>query len=127
MVFNRRRTEYLWLLAALLVSGLAFFFLFRSGSRAVEEKRMTPDPVRISEIVAANLDFPDEEGRLYDWIEVENQTGSVQDLSGWGLSDEAEDVAYTFPQGTMLPPLGCLLVYCDRKAAENGAAPFGIS
>ena len=127
MVFNRRGTEYLWLIAALLISGLALFFLVRGGSAAVEKKLAEPKTVCVSEIMAANDCFPDESGHLYDWVELKNLTGTALDLTGWGLSDTMEDVPFHFPEGTVIPASGYLLVYCDRKTLREDIALFGVS
>ncbi|MBQ3275572.1 MAG: lamin tail domain-containing protein [Oscillospiraceae bacterium] len=127
MVFNRRGTEYLWLIAALLVSGLVFFFIVRDGSRAAEEKNAIPESVRISEIMAANDCFPDEDGHFYDWVELQNLTDAVVDLSGWGLSDTTEEIAFFFPEGAEIMPRDYRLVYCDRKAMQENVARFGVS
>ncbi|MCR5274507.1 MAG: lamin tail domain-containing protein [Clostridiales bacterium] len=127
MVFNRRGTEYFWLAAALLVCGAIFFFIVRSGSRAKAEKDAVPESVCISEVMAANDCFPDDDGHYYDWVELHNLTDAAVDLSGWGLSDTMEEIAFFFPEGASIMPGDHMIVYCDRKTLREDIAHFGVS
>ena len=52
------------------------------------------------------------------------------DISGWGLSDSKKNpYKYTFPENTIIPSKGRLIVFCDKKAVSDKfrIAPFGLS
>ncbi len=73
-------------------------------------------------------------GEYPDWIEVYNPTQAAVDLSGFGLSDDAQKpLKWTFPQGTVLQPGEYLVVYCDGVSDLTGKyegelhAAFGLS
>lgn len=74
------------------------------------------DHVLISEVLF-KLEGDDELG---EWIELYNPTADAVDLSGWHLGDAARardyEGMYAFPQGTILPPGGVLVV-----ARQSGA------
>jgi hypothetical protein len=58
---------------------------------------------------------------LPDWVELYNRGGLLGNISGWHLSDDANDPRrYTFPQGTIIPPGGFLSV-------DAGELGFGFS
>lgn len=60
-----------------------------------------------------------------EWIELHNQLIVPVDLSGWSLSD---GVAYTFPNGTVIPAEGYLVVAVspnDLKAASGLDTVYG--
>ena len=74
--------------------------------------------VVINEVMASNPGvIPDENGAFPDWVELYNpsQTQSV-DLSGWGLSNEAEEVKWAFPVGSVVQPGEYLTIYCDGSS-----------
>lgn len=81
--------------------------------------------VVFSELMAANEAYPDPEGRYRDFVELRNLADRDADLSGWGLTDAARRVKYRFPQGTVIPAGGWLLVWCETGAED--AAPFSLS
>ncbi len=84
-------------------------------------------PVRISEVMAANVNTlqtrvreePDGQFRgerlSPDWIEVQNLTSSALDVSGFHLTDQDQDpLRWQFPAETMIPANGYLVVFADR-------------
>lgn len=79
--------------------------------------------VRINECVARNkASLYDSEGDYGDWIELYNTADTAVVLSGWSLTDnESELDRWRFPENTVLPAGGYLLIFCDGKnSAENG-------
>ena len=96
-------------------------------------------PIRISEFLAANVGgvptrlrtTPD--GRFrgakssYDWIELENSTVADFDIGGFGLADSPNDEPWVFPENTIVPGGGRLLVLAsglniaDARLDELGA------
>ena len=49
-----------------------------------------------------------------DWIELYNTTAAAINLSGWKISDEKPENAYTIPVGTVIEPYGYLVV-CENQ------------
>ncbi len=51
-----------------------------------------------------------------DWIELKNNGGTVADLSGWRITDDAgEPAKWTFPAGTTIPAAGYLVIACSGR------------
>ena len=49
-----------------------------------------------------------------DWIELYNTTAAAINLSGWKISDEKTENAFTIPAGTVIEPYGYLVV-CENQ------------
>ena len=81
---------------------------------------LTGDPL-ISEFQAANAStLADEDGDFSDWIEIHNPTAEAVDLSGWHLTDDAEDLnQWSFPVGTTLAADQYLVVFASNKDRDN--------
>ena len=84
-----------------------------------------PDSVFVSDVVIneilAHTDPPFE-----DAIELRNLTTNAVSLAGWYLSDDnAVRKKYRFPEGTVIPPLGYVVVY--EAQLNAGAVPFSLS
>ena len=110
----------LCLLCALILAGV-LFFSHRLGGTLTDSY-----PVRISELCARNKSFPNAEGELCDWIELQNVSGRDFDLGGYCLTDVPGEAKYVFPAGTILRSGGYLVVWCRSEGGE-GYAPFGIA
>jgi len=81
---------------------------------------LPPPGVTLSEFMADNEDtLNDEDGDASDWIEIENGSEQVVNLSGWGLTDDASNpMKWRFP-GVSLGARSRLVVFAsgkDRKA-----------
>ena len=87
-------------------------------------------PIEISETVPYNFTtLTDETGGTPDWVELRNISPSPVSLDGIGLAHQVGDVSrFYFPTGSVLPPGGYVVVYCD-KHPEQGAlhAPISLS
>jgi hypothetical protein len=84
--------------------------------------------VRLNEIAADNRSgLADEDGLIGDWIELYNPGGQAADLTGWGLSDRADDrFRWTFPAGSVIEAGGFLVVHAtgkDRRVTAGGFSP----
>ncbi len=70
-------------------------------------------------------------GASYDWAEIRNVTSSTIDLSGWGLSDEAEAPRkWQFPDGTTIAPnalLGVMFTGVEKNEGSSLEANFKLS
>ena len=88
--------------------------------------------VYINEFMASNsTTVMDAYGAYSDWVEIFNSTDKDYDLSGGGLSDTlTQPKKYVFPEGTIVPAGGYLLIFCSGNAgfSESGElhAPLGL-
>ncbi len=73
--------------------------------------------VVINEFSAANYgDFADGFGEYEDWIELYNAGTSTEDISGWHLSDRADDpMRWPIPSGTTIGTGAYLRIWCSGK------------
>ena len=77
---------------------------------------LSAQDVVISEFMASNdLTLDDENGDSEDWIELYNQSGTAQNLSGWYLTDDAANLTkWTIPDVTLAPG-ELLLIFASNK------------
>lgn len=86
--------------------------------------------VTINEVCPKNTTYAAPDGGMYDWIELYNGSGSAVDISGWGITDKADNpYRFTIPEGTTLQAGGRKIIFCDGTAGETNKeiAPFGLS
>lgn len=89
---------------------LAAALLLPSGTASAED-----GPVRISEFMAKNKAMlRDEDGDFSDWLELENGSDGLVELSGWQLSDSLSKPGWVLPERTLAPGER-LLVFADGK------------
>ncbi len=87
----------------------------------------------INEICASNKkSWSDADGREPDWVELYNGGSTDVDLSGYGFADGKKNLyKYVFPEGTVIPAGGYLMVCCDDGLAsidpKEHHAPFKLS
>jgi hypothetical protein len=77
--------------------------------------------VRINELQSSNQStILDEAGQAEDWMELINPSTSPVDISGWGLSDDANNPGkWRFPAATILPARGLLVVWLDEDPLDG--------
>jgi hypothetical protein len=77
--------------------------------------------VRINELQSSNQStILDEAGQAEDWMELINPSTSPVDISGWGLSDDANNPGkWRFPAATILPAHGLLIVWLDEDPLDG--------
>ena len=71
--------------------------------------------VQIVELMASTTRYaPDENGVCHDYLILRGSAGSDTDIGGWYLSDTpGMPRMWRFPQGTVIPAGGTLLVHCS--------------
>ena len=75
------------------------------------------EPV-ISEFMASNdATLSDGDGVFSDWIEIHNPDPDDADLTGWALRDEGN--TWFFPEDTIVPAGGYLVVFASGQEVEN--------
>ena len=84
-------------------------------------------PVRITEFSSTGAIYVPAYGLSCDWIELHNTADSAADISGYTLSDNMGNDKYRFPEGTVLPAGGYLVVYCSDALEAEGLAPFSLA
>ena len=116
---NLKRIPLLLFVVLLCAAGL--FLVFKTGGSARGSGEAASGAVHINEVMTSNKGaVPDENGDFPDWIELYNSSGSAVDLSGFGLTDDMlVAVKWAFPNGTVIPANGYLVVFCSGNAADG--------
>ncbi|MBN8588578.1 MAG: CotH kinase family protein [Rhodothermia bacterium] len=86
--------------------------------------------VVINELMAQNTNtVADEVGEYEDWIELFNTTANPVDLSGYFLTDKADNLEkWTFPSGSIIPANGYMIVWADENGSQGALhANFKLS
>ena len=100
-------------------------------SYAITPLKAARTQVVINELMASNTaDFRDPQGDADDWIELCNVGTTSVDLAGMYLTDSEDDPRkWVFPEGTVIPPAGYLIVWADQDVLEEPGihADFRIS
>ena len=105
-------------LVLLLIIGVSWASCRKKKEAQTPVVELTTDVI-ISEIMTNNTGtVSDGAGNHPDYIELHNTSSEPQDISGWGLSDR-EDRLWVFPDKTVLPPDGYILVWCTGEKVEN--------
>jgi hypothetical protein len=81
----------------------------------------TPPAVVINEFLADNESVnQDGAGEYDDWLELYNAGSTTAALDGMYLTDDlTEQRKWRIPAGTIIPPGGHLLVWCDKDAGQG--------
>ena len=83
-------------------------------------------PLRISEYMAKNTAYASPDGRICDWVEIQNTSDAPFNLSGYRLTDDVTQARFAFPVGTVLPAGGYIVVWCSPEASGPLTAPFSL-
>ena len=121
----KQTSKLIALLVCIVLFVGAYFLSFALTPK--EENKEALSPVVLSEILASNLNCPRPDGQLLDYIEIRNTSASPVDISGYMLSDDGESIGYTFPQSTILPGNGYMVVWCSKDDKSGNFASFGIA
>jgi len=76
----------------------------------------------INEFMASNNEtVADQDGEFDDWIELYNNGNTTIDLTGYTLSDDADELnKWTFPEGTTIDAGAYLIVWADDDEDQEG-------
>lgn len=80
----------------------------------------------ISEVLPANYSSPIS-GQLYDWVELYNPGSSAVDLTGYYLSDDADNRGKWQLPALTIEPGQYLVIPCAGTRAKEDQAPFSLS
>lgn len=91
-------------------------YIYQVASKLAENPNLV-----INELMASNdLTAMDEAGEYEDWIELYNKGTVDLDISGYYLSDKADNLTkWTFPENTTIPAEGYLIVWADENGSEG--------
>ena len=107
------------LLVLLLIIGVSWATCRKKKAAETGPAVQLTTDIVISEIMTNNTGVvSDGAGNHPDYVELHNTSSEPQDISGWGLSDR-EDRLWVFPDKTVLPPDGYILVWCTGEKVEN--------
>lgn len=113
-----------------IIAVLSCITMLGTGTR-LSSANAADNSVVLNEVCAKNTSYLAADGNYYDWIELYNPSAAAVDLSGYGLTDKAEEpYRFVFPEGTKIEAKNYIIVFCDSAiTAQEGifAAPFGLS
>ena len=76
--------------------------------------------VRFNELMAENASAVQNGGAFPDWLELYNPNATNVNLANWSLSNGGDPRQFLFPSGTVMPPGGYLVVWCDSQTNAPG-------
>ena len=127
MGFNARKFKKnigFLILCVLLIVLLIVFSMWSDNknslpSKDLDDKDVSIGKLVINEIMSSNKGvIADEEGNLYDYLELYNGNDHDINLKDYGLSDENTKVKYVFPD-TIIKANGYIVVYLSGKNKEG--------
>jgi len=80
----------------------------------------------INEVVSSNIVHKDEDGDTPDWIELKNFGTSEVDLSGWTLSDNADQLDKWTIESSQIPADGFITIWASGKNKSQQGIPRTI-
>lgn len=103
-----------------------------AGFEAFCDSRVPAGSLAIWEVMTANERYlPQVLGQCYDWAELRNVSGEALDLTGFRLTDDADEPGLVFPEGTTLAPGEMLIVIFTTEPQmvlpEYTQAFFGLN
>ncbi len=126
MADMRKKYILVLLLSAALLAVLLPVTLRMSGGAGSDRVSMGEHALRISEYMSNNSAYPNADGVICDWVEIENTSGRDFNVSGYRLSDDVTQARYAFPVGTVIPAGGRLVVWCTKEHTGALYAPFSM-
>ncbi len=88
---------------------------------------MSTNKVIINEIQSSNGGtYADENGNTYDWIELYNGSSKDKDLTGYSLSDKNNEIKWVFPDGTIIPSKGYIIIFLSGTRESGLYANFKL-
>lgn len=116
----------------LIVIALVFSFLVKDYNYRIEEEALPASGTNdinkliINEIMSNNGGtLVDEDGHLYDWIELYNGKNHAINLLNYALSDNNDKIKWVFPDVTIEPD-SYLIIYLSGTKQEGLYAPFKL-
>lgn len=116
------------LLGVLILIILEYLIAPKNQSSSLNDKEIQVNTLVINEVMASNKGaFADENGNIYDWIELYNGTDQDIDLTGYGLSDEESGhTKWLFPV-SVIKSKEYLVIYLSGKADSSMHANFSLN
>ena len=84
--------------------------------------------IEINEICTKNIIFKDSYGNYSDWIELFNSGEKKLDISGYGLSDDINNLfKFIFPKDTIIDSDKYLLIFASKENSTDNEIHTGFS
>ena len=126
MTVPRKKYILVLLASTALLAVLLAVTLLLSGGVGSDRVAAGEHPLRISEYMSSNSVYPNGDGVVCDWIEIENTSDRDFNISGYRLSDDFTRARYAFPVGTVIPAGERLVVWCSPDHSGGLYAPFSL-
>ncbi|MBP5726721.1 MAG: lamin tail domain-containing protein, partial [Clostridia bacterium] len=111
-----------------MIMAAVLFLTAMAWNVTIAEEALHPVVV-ISEVLASNdsvATYP--KAGYTDWVEIFNSGDTAVDLSGWGLSDNPEQLRkWQCPDGTTIRPGEYRVILCDKDTEKNSGAELHAS
>ncbi len=121
-----KNIKFFAIVLGIVILSILVSILFKKSSeiKEIEELpdniNMSTNKVIINEIQSSNGGtYADESGNTYDWIELYNGSSKDKDLTGYSLSDKNNEIKWVFPDGTIIPGKGYIIIFLSGTR-ENG-------
>lgn len=135
MEFNSKKFKnnlpFLAVCTLLIVVFSLLSLISNKSNKKPEVQELTDGDVNISKLVINEImtgnkgTYADENGKLYDYIEIYNGNNSDINLKDYGLSDESEKVKWVFPS-VSIDAKSYLVVYLSGTSTMGLYAPFKL-
>lgn len=107
---------------------LEYSITLKEQPSSLKDKEIQINALVINEVMASNKGaLADNNGNIYDWIELYNGTDEDVDLTGYGLSDEESGhIKWIFPV-SVIKSKEYLVIYLSGKADSRMHANFSLN
>lgn len=97
---NKKIIYFLFIIMVILIAIDEIPSLFNHSLNTLDNKNIKINNLVINEVMTSNKGYyANENGKVYDWIELYNGTNEDIDLTNYGLTDQASgEVLWTFPK-----------------------------
>ncbi len=128
-----KNIKFFIIVLGIVILSILLSVLFKRSSEIKEVEDlpdnidMTTNKVIINEIQTSNGGtYADENGNTYDWIELYNGSAKDKDLTGYSLSDKNNEIKWAFPDGTIIPSKGYLIIFLSGTKESGLYANFKL-
>ena len=129
--FNNNKLFILIMFSVIIVLVIVSLLL-SDNEKVMQEKELENDgnekinKLVINEYMSSNNGTHiDDEGNIYDWIELYNGTNSDINLKNYGLSDNKNQVKWVFPE-VIIEKKSYMIIYLAGKNKDGLYAPFKL-
>lgn len=126
MTVPRKKYIMVLLISLAVLAVLLPVTILFSGGVGSDTVAAGEHPLRISEYMSNNAAYPNADGVVCDWVEIENTSDRDFNVSGYRLTDDLTRAKFAFPVGTVIPAGGQVVVWCSPENTGAMYAPFSL-